>query len=250
MCEIVRPIKEEFYGKNVRDGSLPSPTNEVILTISFVCATPTANMAHTQLFRSYSVPGYSYTTCEIWEAARATTAAPVIFKPIFIGEPGKAAKQFIDAGLRCNNPTREMLEEAKLVFGSERRIGCIVSIGTGHPGVMGLPKPGALQNILPTDLIVILEKIATDTESTAVAMSRRFEGLDNVYFRLNVTHGAGQISFEEWKRMGEVVTHTKAYLQDPSTNRSINAVVALLCSSRNRTVASSNTNLVLADICT
>lgn len=207
-------------------------------------------MAHTQLFRSYSVPGYSYTTCEIWQAARATTAAPVIFKAISIGEPGKAAKKFIDAGLRCNNPTREMLEEASLVFGSKRRIGCILSIGTGHPGVIGLPKSSALQNVLPTNLIVILEKIATDTESTAVAMSRRFEANDNVYFRLNVTHGAGQISFEEWKRMGEVMTHTKAYLQDPSVNKHVNAIVALLCSTHSKVVASSGRNLILEDICT
>lgn len=191
-------------------------------------------MAQTQLFRSYSVPGYSYTTCEIWEAARATSAAPVIFKPISISGPGEGTKEFIDAGLRCNNPTREMLEEASLIFGSKRRIGCIVSIGTGHPGAIGLSKPGALQSIVPTDLIAILEKIATDTESTAMAMSRRFETVDNVYFRFNVMHGAGQISFEEWKRMGEVVTHTKAYLQDPSVNKYINAVVALLCSTHNK----------------
>ncbi|MCJ1392597.1 hypothetical protein MMC18_005467 [Xylographa bjoerkii] len=194
---------------------------------TFVCAMPALNMAFPRLFRSYRVRNNSSANCEIWEAARATTAVPTFFERVYIGE-GQLQEEFINGGLRCNNPTQEVLEEAKEVLGKERAIGCVVSIGTGHTGVISLPKPGALQNIFPSKLIEVLAKIATDCETTAAAMTMRFGNQDDIYYRLNVTHGVGLISLEEWNRMGEVQTHTKAYLQDLLVSRSVDALVVRL----------------------
>lgn len=98
-------------------------------------------------------------------------------------------------------------------------------------------------------MISALKAIATDCESTATALARRFERLDDVYFRLNVTHGAGQISLEEWDRMGEVQTHTRAYLQDPSVRRQVEAIVALLRRTHQQTAATVVGKPSLADIC-
>ena len=192
---------------------------------SFVCAVPANSVGAPIHFRSYGVPKYSSINCTIWEAARATTAAPTFFKRIAIAAPGHAKEEFVDAGLGCNNPVMEVLEEARIVFGDYTKIGCIVSIGTGHPGPIGFEKPRGFQKFLPTQLITVLKEIATDCESTARTVERRFQNHPDVYFRLNVAHGAGSIALDEWKKMGHVVSHTRAYMQETSVSRSLDSIV-------------------------
>jgi len=209
---------------------------------------PAIDRAYPRWFRTYNVRSNASANCKIWEAARATTAAPTFFKRIAIGETGQIKEQFIDAGIRCNNPTKEIMEEARLLFGDDRPIGSLVSIGTGHPGTVGLPEPDAFQKILPTKLIPVLKNIATDCESTADDLARRFANLPDLYFRYNVTHGAGMISLEEWKKMGDVQTHTYAYLNELQVSKSINSLVKLLClvKSSHRL---SDRRATLADMC-
>jgi hypothetical protein len=196
---------------------------------SFVCAMPAINMAHPYLFRTYKVAAVMNLNCHIWEAARATTAAPTFFKRISIGEPGQVKTEFIDGAVKCNNPTEVAIRDARQLFGDKQRIGVIVSLGTGHPGTIGLSNPDGFQRILPTKLINVLKRIATDCESTADRLARRFQKLPGFYFRFNVDHGTGHISLEEWKKMGDVQAHTIAYLQGLHISQSINAVVSQLC---------------------
>jgi predicted acylesterase/phospholipase RssA len=61
----------------------------------------------------------------IWQAARATSAAPTYFLPIEIDDV-----LYGDGGLGWNNPTKEALAEARNVW-PDRPIGIVVSIGTG-----------------------------------------------------------------------------------------------------------------------
>ncbi|KAI9827311.1 MAG: hypothetical protein M1826_006415 [Phylliscum demangeonii] len=199
-------------------------TDHSSLGKAFVVAMPAHNMTHPRLFRTYRAREPSSVNCKIWEAARATTAAVTFFERIAIGQ-----EEFIDAGIKCYNPAIRLLSEAQTVFGGDRPLNCLVSIGTGHPGVIGLSTPSIVQNILPTDVVEVLKRIATDCESTAHELSERFGNAASSYFRFNVTHGAGSISLEEWRRMGEVEIHTRAYLNETVVNASINAVVSLLC---------------------
>jgi predicted acylesterase/phospholipase RssA len=194
---------------------------------AFVCAMPANSMAYTRRFRTYRVRANASANCRIWEAARATTAAPTFFKRIAIGENGHAKEDFIDGALRCNNPAKEVLDEAGIIFGNDRPVRCLVSIGAGHPGIIGLSKPDAFQKILPFDLIPVLKKIATDCESTARELKKRFENVEKFYFRFNVAHGAEGISLEEWNKMGELTAHTKAYMTEES--KTIDEVVDVLC---------------------
>ncbi|KAI9801940.1 MAG: hypothetical protein M1826_005124, partial [Phylliscum demangeonii] len=215
---------EDLVALQKRGDAMLDETDSSALGKAFVAAMPAHNMTHPRLFRTYSAREHSSVNCKIWEAARATTAAVTFFERIVIGQ-----EEFIDAGIKCNNPAIRLLSEAQTVFGGDRPLNCLVSIGTGHPGVIGLPKPGAFQKILPTGVINVLKKIATDCEGTAHELSERFENASSLYFRFNVTHGAESISLEEWRRMGEVETHTRAYLMETVVNASINAVVSLLC---------------------
>lgn len=209
-----------------------------------------SNLEFPRLFRSYNVRENRSINCRIWEVARATTAAPTFFKRVSIAEPGQIAEDFLDAGIKCNNPVEEIMEEARVLFKDDRPIGCVISLGTGHPGTIGLSKPDAFQKVLPLELIDTLKKIATNCEDVANRLSRKFLGRPNIYFRFNVTHGVGGVSLEEWKKMDEVIGHTRAYLQNPVVSESINAVVRILCSQRGVGGLVGREIVTLGQICT
>jgi Patatin-like phospholipase len=79
-----------------------------------------------KLFRSY---GFYKDQCPIWQAARATSAAPSCFPPAWVEVPDPGG-WYIDGGLRRNNPSEVALSEARKYWRTARRF-CIVSIGTG-----------------------------------------------------------------------------------------------------------------------
>ena len=196
--------------------------------LSFVCAVTAENTAEPRRFRTYEVARNSSANCKIWEAARATSAAPTFFKAIEIESYGGIKERFIDAGIRCNNPCSEVLNEAREIFGDDRRLGLLLSIGTGHQGPIGLEKPDAFQRTLPTKLIGFLRKIATDCESEARERALMFRNTKDIYIRFNVAHGAGGISLAEWEKMGEVLTHTTAYIGDVTISAQIDKIVEKL----------------------
>ncbi|KJA21133.1 hypothetical protein HYPSUDRAFT_68085 [Hypholoma sublateritium FD-334 SS-4] len=173
----------------------------------FVCAKNAHNMNIPVLFRSY--PSYeTHSGCKIWEAARATSAAPTFFKRIEIGR----SQPFVDGGLGCNNPSQMVLKEAYSLFGS-RQIGCLLSIGTGQATVIAIRKPGLFQQIVPTDVVNALNSIATDCETIHEVMLDHFANLPNIYFRFNVEHGMQEIRLSDWEELGTVEAHTSQYLK-------------------------------------
>lgn len=196
---------------------------------TFVCAIPAMNMDRPRLFRSYEVRENASANCKIWEAARATTAAPTFFKRIQITHDAGAKEDFLDGGMRYNNPTRLLLDEAYAKFGGKAKLGCLISLGTGQRGTVGLAQPDSFQKVLPTKLIDVLKSNATDCEKTAEEIARQFGRIGNRYFRLSVSHDVGNISLQEWKKTDEVQTHTKAYMEKFAVNSSVNDVVSILC---------------------
>jgi hypothetical protein len=85
------------------------------------------------LLRSY---GHEASSCRIWEAARATSAAPTFFKHICIHDPVDGTNEyFVDGGVAHNNPSELALTEAKIVWKNVRKF-CVVSIGTGRQGIV------------------------------------------------------------------------------------------------------------------
>ncbi|KAL9041418.1 MAG: hypothetical protein Q9214_004116 [Letrouitia sp. 1 TL-2023] len=224
-------VKQEVAKRQLGERMLEEGSNGR-LGKAFVCAIPANNMAHPRHFRTYQVRENASPDCLIWEAARATTAAPTFFKRIAIGEEGRAQEDFLDGGLRHNNPSLQVLLEARSVYGDDTQLGCLVSLGTGHQGTIGLPKPDTFQKMLPNGLIQVLKKIATNCEEIAHTFAEKFSDTPDRYFRFNLTHGAGSISLEEWDKMAVLETHTKAYLEEVDVNRSIDSVVRILCESR------------------
>jgi len=193
------------------------------LFASFVCAANALNIGCPELLRTYSVPRTSI-ECTIWEAARATSAAPTFFKRIKIGRK-HMEQEFIDAALGCNNPSMEVLKEADIAFGPDRKVDCLLSIGTGQKGVIGLVKPDRFQKLLPTNAIPMLIRLTTDAEITNDRVHIRFRNNPGVYFRLNVSHGMQNITLEEWKRIGEVRTHTANYLKNSQVSAEVDDII-------------------------
>jgi predicted acylesterase/phospholipase RssA len=172
------------------------------------------------LFRTYQ-SREPHSNCTIWEAARATSAAPTFFERIEIGRK----QPFIDGGLGCNNPSQLVLNEAKAQFGTTRHIGCLVSIGTGRVEVIGIKKPGLFQQIVPIDVIDALRAITTDCEATHQEMLGRFANLPNTYFRLNVEQGMQGIKLSEWEKLSNVEAHTTQYMKTKEVDEKLDLLV-------------------------
>lgn len=183
-----------------------------------------------RFFRTYEVPANKTFNCMIWEAARATSAAPTFFKRIEIGETG-LKEPFIDGGVGRNNPTKCLLEEAGMVFPREP-IACLISIGCGQADTTGIGSPSnLLYRIIPLQLLEIakaLRHIATDCEATAQDVAKQFKDHPDVYFRFNVEQGMQQIQMNEHGRLDEVSAHTQQYLRKETNNSKVNVAAQQL----------------------
>lgn len=139
------------------------------------------------LFRNYDyfpgIPSYypgSYTH-KLWEALRAATAAPGYFSECVL-----EGNVFSDGGMLTNNPSAVALHEAKLLWGPQTPIQCVISLGNGmrpetDPETKG--KSWWLKNWQEklTQLIVS----ATDTEAVDTVLSDLLPV--GTYFRFNPT---------------------------------------------------------------
>ena len=149
---------------------------------------------------------------QIWEAARATSAATSFFKEIHVG---RFNETFIDAAIfHVNNPIRVLWNEASYVWRDggplADQIECLISIGTGERLVV--PVGDKFWNIVNT-----LKDIATDTDTIASGFkNEHMEDLVRTrkYFRFNVNQGLQQIGLEEYKRVPDIIACTTRYLED------------------------------------
>lgn len=171
----------------------------------FVCVTSEKLGKHFQL-RSYNSPWDAVDDCPIWQACRATSAAPTFFPPMQIGNPPVA---YIDGGLGYNNPIRALIEEKSHIW-PDRQIGCIVSIGTGFAVSRDVGR-----TVKP--LFDKIKEMATDTEKVArefaEEMKHRHGNEQKIYFRFSVQQGLEQVGLEEWREMGRIKVATHDYLK-------------------------------------
>ncbi|KAJ6439011.1 hypothetical protein O9K51_08415 [Purpureocillium lavendulum] len=196
----------------------------------FVCAVPQNDAkarAGPRLFRTYGVRENASFNCKIWEACRATSAAPTYFEPIKIGDTGEQ-ETFVDGGLGYNNPVEQVLEEARRLFPG-RKVACIVSVGTGVARVIEFP--GSPKTSL-VKLIKALKKMATESDTTAEKMHRRFADTKDTYFRFSVDRGLQGIGLEEWKELPKVRTFTTEYLKQHLVSDQVNKVVKAILAAK------------------
>jgi predicted acylesterase/phospholipase RssA len=145
--------------------------------------------------------------CKIWEATSATAAAPIYFKGVQFGEKGE---KWCDGGLRRNNPINEALAElARERDWKDKKIGCILSIGTG------VAKISSVSSNLAGILKGALE-IMTDSDDTARIFASSERGLElfraHRYFRFSVPQGMQHLELDDWKETEKMSALTTDYL--------------------------------------
>ncbi|KAG8697963.1 hypothetical protein FRC09_007533 [Ceratobasidium sp. 395] len=175
------------------------------------------------IIRSYPTSTNPGPDCTIWQALRAATAHPEMFKAAEIVEQGIPGL-FVDAAMGCGNPIEHVLAETKRIY-PNRRVATIVSIGGGHPCTIRIPEASPFQRIFPANVIAAMKDIATDNERVAQTMAVRFRGARDAYFRLNVDQGMQNVRLGDWDRLGEVQAHTRAYMSKAETNELVERVV-------------------------
>ena len=200
------------------DSPLEDPSDDACKTF-VVAATPRDGGSATRMRTytsdiSYAFPGL------IWEAARATSAALTFFEPISID-----GEIYADGGIGWNNPSEEAIAEACQIWG-KRKIGCLVSLGTGLESALQLGddektlKRQLLDKVLPKQSRLIdVAKHCVNCLTSSDKVHRRLcedgrtYGVEGVYFRFNVPQGMSNIGLEEWEKIGDMTTLTKSYMR-------------------------------------
>lgn len=179
------------------------------------------------LFRNYKPADESIEVveCKVWEAGRATSATPQFFAGMRIG-----LQDYVDGGMGCNNPTRLLLKEVESEQEADSEenvisnVGCVVSVGTGHPDVIAFQQPPkrtlgsftgfSSPGIITDDLIKVMHDMSVDCETIHEAMIPKFKRARRLdaYFRFNVEQGMQPIGLAEGEKLADVEAQTKAYL--------------------------------------
>lgn len=184
----------------------------------------------------------------MWEAARATSAAPTYFPAQEI-EGGS----FADGGLQFNNPSHAIFDhysqsihvaESKRASPTETVLHIpnhgdldfkqvrIVNLGTGTKARASSGVPSFLAKIVPGartvyNVLAILNQIAVDSEDVVRQMRRLAsikDGTPNVkYERFNAS-GVGNIKMDKYKEIEKIRTLTQSYLTSPEIQAELNRV--------------------------
>ncbi|EGP86620.1 unnamed protein product [Zymoseptoria tritici ST99CH_1A5] len=156
--------------------------------------------------------------CTIWQAGRATCATQLAFKPIQIG-----LSVYLDEGAGKYNPSPRILDEAVQNEWPGREVGVFVSVGTGKrppntnkkdhewwEGVLG----GSMSDFAEArrKLIAKMEG-CEDSHQFMLREHLNARGVNpENYYRLNCELGVGEMAMNEWYRLSEISTNTRAYL--------------------------------------
>jgi predicted acylesterase/phospholipase RssA len=180
-----------------------------------VCAVRTED-DETVLFRNYIHPSASpsgYEACKIWEAARATSAAPFYFPTAKVN-----GVKFWDGGLENNNPINELWSEKGNI-----RPRCVISLGTGFSARSNS------KSFLPplTKLKKILTNL-TKVDGRHRQFKKTAEDERIPYFRFNPPMGNDKIDLADYKKLKRLEKYTLDYLKSDEVEAEIKYCAAIL----------------------
>ncbi|XP_026462387.1 calcium-independent phospholipase A2-gamma-like [Ctenocephalides felis] len=136
------------------------------------------------VFRNYTLPWRIHSvycgthSAKVWEAVRASSAAPTYFEEFKLGD-----YLHQDGGIMFNNPTAVAIHEAKLLWPGSP-IQCVISFGTGRttPSSEQINSENLSTSSWKTKFIKILCS-ATDTEAVHTTLNDLLPS--GTYFRFN-----------------------------------------------------------------
>ena len=187
------------------------------------------NIGHTEpeILRTYNVKGLisdETTSWTIWEAARATSAAPTFFRPLTRGTPPHAVDWY-DAGMGFNNPAYIVRSEAGRIWGRygsmnwQEKIGLFFSLGTGVPKILRMSRGGIGQQLsarvrMPLQIVEHMKQMVTDTQRVANNMNDEFGSIHGpqTYFRFNVEQELSEVELFDYEKGDQIRMDTKSYM--------------------------------------
>lgn len=187
-----------------------------------------------RILRSYNADSQDDDiNCAIWQAARATLAAPLLFEPVNIGLRGME-ELLIDGSFGCNNPINPLLQETCRLF-PDHRVSCIISLGSGHLGPFSLPRTNALlpsrlgaAPMSPREMMKFLTDVASDCEGTANDIAVRFINIPNLYFRFSPASAIAFAFDEDMLKAAAISNATFQYLLDNEISDQVTSAVSSL----------------------
>ncbi|KIM32568.1 hypothetical protein M408DRAFT_183235 [Serendipita vermifera MAFF 305830] len=162
-----------------------------------VFAAPTAAMDHCQAFRTYKHRGKGL-ECTFVEAACAILAAPESFTPVAIG-PSLRSQKFGGIPRGSINPTKEVFREAQRIFGDEKPVSLVLSLGSGQRKLFSSSE-SRITRIMHVGGIVERD------------LSHQLDSVP-AYLRLNVDRGLETIENAHWHDIDPIITSTQVYLE-------------------------------------
>ncbi|KAG6896333.1 hypothetical protein C0992_008921 [Termitomyces sp. T32_za158] len=189
---------------------------------SFVVAFPSKNITP-RIFRTYQVGANQGSNCTVVQAARATTATPDLFKPVFIISGG-LSESFVGGRLGYSNSTNLVLNEAIKAFGFSQPVACFVNIGAGHPG----PVSWEPTKVFSKKMMEFFYQISTDCEAEAEKFVENYINIPGLFYRLSVDQGLQKMPLDDWDKLGDIQTHSKAYLEKAKVTNEVNRLVGIL----------------------
>jgi len=129
------------------------------------------------------------------------------------------AQEFISAESTFPNPTREAIKELHAVYGADRRVACVLSLGCGRPAVvtsssLHSTNPGAMKTM------TILQ-----AEHTAEGLEAQISR-SQVYYRFSVDRGLESPESVSLRNLGAIEAHTRAYLRQTITGYALESCIA------------------------
>ncbi|KAI9836887.1 MAG: hypothetical protein M1819_001052 [Sarea resinae] len=190
---------------------------------AFVVSTMKNALGVPRIFSSYDANDHN---TKIWEALRATSAAPTFFEEMTFGTPRMT---YLDGGVGFNNPSEEVAYIASSLW-PKRSIGLIVSVGTGLQSIPSVQKSIPLPFGLSHDVALAsaLVSMATSTARVDNEMQRTYSKSHTEYVRFDVDRGMAAISLEEYMKENEMGSLTAQYMNEPRQIRRSSRVAELM----------------------
>jgi hypothetical protein len=107
-----------------------------------------------------------------------------------------------------------VITEAHSLFGGDSGIASLLSLGTGHPGVISFPSGGE------ADLHSIMRDVMNDCEQRAQEIEQQI-GRVGIYFRFSVEQGMQSDHLGPVAEPSQVVAQTENYIAEHRTSEKI-----------------------------
>ncbi|CAG8507800.1 3836_t:CDS:2 [Acaulospora colombiana] len=174
----------------------------------------------TLLFRTYKVPLEAPIDMTVIQAVRATCAMPGWFTPVKIGKKTQE-RQYIACQNTLMNPVKVGLKEGNDLFGPDRRVACILSLGAGEAG----PVPASLQS----DVSLPYQLLPSTTSACRLVDEDVYNliGYTSVYHRFSVARGLESLERFSRNVFGDIYAHTQIYLSQNRVERDMTNAVGV-----------------------